>query len=142
MRQVYQTIIDNVRGDCERACVATIMGLCIEDVPNFVDPDERAWLREWVHTKGWGIIELKQNAGPDGYVYTGLYGLVAIASVPSQMFPDECTHAVVVGWRPHPDHERALECYVIHDPNPHNEPYEDVGEVVTRLRWLVPHAQE
>jgi len=35
VKKVHQTIIDTVRGDCERACVATILALPIEDVPNF-----------------------------------------------------------------------------------------------------------
>jgi hypothetical protein len=136
---VFQTIIDNERGNCEAACVATILGLGIDDVPNFADPkirDSRLWLREWVHTQGYGIVETKGDTTPHDYVYTGLHRLIALATVPSQMIPD-CRHAVVVGWRDHPDHPGALQCYVVHDPNPHNAPY-DSNQII-RLRWFVPH---
>jgi len=141
MKPVYQAIIDNERGDCERACVATILGCPIEDVPNFSDPDlpVSLWMREWVGTRGWGLIETKRPTTPRGVTWAGLLGLVAIATVPSQMFP-ECKHAVVVGWREHPDYSGALGCYVVHDPNPGNEPYQNVEDIVERLRWLVPQA--
>jgi len=142
MRKVFQTIIDRERGDCERACVATILGLPIEDVPNFADPEMRThlhlWMREWLHTQGYGIIETKRDLGPVDYTCTGLYRLAAIATVPSQVFKDG-KHAIVVGWRVHPEYEGALECYVVHDPNHSNAPYGDVTELVERLRWIVPH---
>ena len=37
MKPVMQTIMDNKKGDCFRACVASIFELPIEEVPNFVD---------------------------------------------------------------------------------------------------------
>lgn len=141
MKKVYQTIIDSERGDCERACVATILGVPIESVPNFADPEERKhlhlWLREWLPAQGYGIIEPKRSLAPRDYTYSGLQHLAAIATVPSQAF--DCKHAIVVGWRPHPEYEGALQCYVVHDPNPNNGPYENVAEVIERLRWIVPH---
>lgn len=142
MRPVFQAIVDPERGDCERACVATILGLPTDGVPNFAEPENRArphmWMREWLGRQGYGLIEPKQDLGPDGYTWTGLRGLVAIATVPSQRFPGGW-HAVVVGWRDHSEHEGALECYVVHDPNPNNKPYKDVDKVARRLRWIVPH---
>ena len=143
MRRVWQTVIDTERGDCERACVATILGLDIEEVPNFSAPEVRAdhtrWLRTWLQSRGYGLIEPKRDAGPTAYTYTGLEGLVALATVPSQRFPG-CRHAVVVGWRPDPVFPDALECYVVHDPNPGNAPYLDIADQIIRLRWIVAHA--
>ena len=64
--------------------------------------------------------------------------MIALATVPSQMFPDS-THAVVVGWRWHPNHPgSALQPYVVHDPNPSNGPYEDIDKIARRLVWIVP----
>jgi len=134
---VYQTIIDSERGDCQRACVATIMDRPIEEVPNFVEA--KLWkdlMSVWVQAQGWGIIETKQPCGPNNLNWSAIRGLVAIATVPSQVFPGG-KHAIVVGWREHPDHEEANECYVVHDPNPNNAPYENVAGIVERLEWLV-----
>lgn len=143
IRPVFQTIISNVNGDCERACVATITGIPIEEVPNFADEEVRKqfdlWLPLWLESRGFCLIQPKQDLGAHDYTYLGLNGMAAIATVPSQMFPD-CKHAIVVGWRDHPEYEGALECYVVHDPNPRNAPYEDVHEVIERLRWIVPRA--
>ena len=138
MTPVFQTIIDPENGDCERACVATILDLPIEDVPNFVEKDCVWWERDWIVARGYAIIEPKRETGPHDYVYTGLRNLAAIATVPSQKYPGG-THVIVVGWRPHPDHpEHALECFVVHDPNPGNKPYEDIDKQIIRLVWIVP----
>lgn len=139
MVPVYQTIISNTNGDCERACVATITGIPLAEIPNFAEPGlpVAQWMREWLPTRGWGVIEPKRNTTPDDYTYSGLAGLVAMATVPSQAFPGS-KHAIVIWWRDHPQHPGALECYVFHDPNPANAPYEDVAKQVERLRWLVP----
>ena len=142
IRPVYQTIIDQHRGDCERACVATILGMPIEDVPNFAAPEVRAdlrlWMREWLRRQGYGLIETKRDLGPRDFTYSGLYRLAAIATVPSQAF-EGGWHAIVIGWRDHPEYEGGLECYVVHDPNPGNAPYDDVSRKIKRLRWIVPH---
>lgn len=138
MTPVYQTVIDNERGDCERACVATITGIPIEEIPNFSEPGLPldCWMNQWLHTRGYGLIETYDKVK---YNWIGLYRLVAIATVPSQMF-EGCRHAIVVGWRDHPVYPGAYECYVFHDPNPNNAPYKDVDKQIERLRWIVPHA--
>ena len=69
MRPVYQTIISNVNGDCMRACVATITGIPIEEIPNFSEPD-LPWenlLNEWLRSRGWGFIQPKGELGPLDY---------------------------------------------------------------------------
>lgn len=141
MIPVYQTIVDPECGDCERACVATITGIPISEIPNFAAPEVRTqfnlWMTEWLPTRGWGVIEPQSGLGPKDYTYLGLKGLAAIASVPSQRFPGG-RHAVVIGWRQHPMHEGAFEPFVFHDPNPGNVPYENVADIATRLRWIVP----
>jgi len=140
---VFQTIIDPEIGDCERACVATITGIPIDEIPNFADPEARRdhtqWKRQWLQSRGFGLIEPKRGLGAGDYVWTGLRGLAAMATVPSQAFPGG-KHAIVVGWRPDPRYpEAALECFVVHDPNPNNEPYEDVKAIIERTIWIVPH---
>lgn len=143
LKRVFQTIIDPERGDCERACVATITGIDIGEIPNFSETgtDHRLWMREWLNRYGWCIVEPKRHTTPTDYTWAGLLGIAAIATVPSQAFPGG-KHAVVVGWRPDPRYpEAALEPYIIHDPNPNNAPYGDVCGIIERLRWLVPRAE-
>lgn len=140
MKKQFQTIISNVDGDCMRACVATITGVDIHEIPNFAAPENQSrtdkWLKAWAEDNGWCVIEPKADRKPTDYSYWGLLGMVAMATVPSQMF--DCKHAVVIGWREHPKHEGAYECYVVHDPNPNNKPYENVRDIVERVQWIVP----
>ena len=37
MKKVYQRIVDPARGDCYKCCIASILGLEYEDVPNFIE---------------------------------------------------------------------------------------------------------
>jgi len=48
-------------------------------------------------------------------------GIIAISANDAEEYPDD-----------------ALDCYVAHDPNPNNAPYEDAVDIVERIRWLVP----
>ena len=43
MKKVYQRIVDPQRGDCYKCCIASILGLEYEDVPNFIEFGED-WL--------------------------------------------------------------------------------------------------
>lgn len=141
MTPVYQTIISNVDGDCMRACVATITGIPIDQMPNFVDYENLRFddhMEPWLGRHGFAVIEPKRDRAPRDYNWLGLRGMVAMASVPSQRFAG-CTHAVVVGWRDHPEHDGALQVYIIHDPNPENAPYpDDIEPLISRLWWVVP----
>lgn len=141
MTPVFQTIVDSVRGDCERACVASILDLPIEEVPNFRDPGI-AWddlLPHWAQRHGYAIIAPKLDRSPDDYNWAAMGGVVALASVPSQKF-EGGNHAVIVGWVPDEEHPDALQVVVLHDPNPDNAPYEGVAEQIQRIRFFVPVA--
>lgn len=141
MKPVFQAIISNVNGDCVRACVATITGLPVGTMPNFMDFENIGFddhLGLWLNRHGFAVIETYKDRAPRDYNWLGLRGMVAMASVPSQMF-EGSSHAIVVGWRDHPEHQgSALEVYVAHDPNPNNAPYEDVERLISGLRWIVP----
>lgn len=48
MNKVYQRIDDPRRGDCWKCCIATILGLDYDDVPNFVEFEGDRWWTEAV----------------------------------------------------------------------------------------------
>jgi hypothetical protein len=105
MIPVDQKIIDGGTGDCERAVIASLFGLQLEQVPHFkLFPDDMWFNVYWYFLYGlgyeylgWGKPE-RQLEGVNGYVY---------AVVKSRTFPGK-THAVIVD-------EAGT---VIHDPNP------------------------
>jgi hypothetical protein len=98
-------------GDCLAACVASLLGLPLSDVPNFALSDDGGlgWfleLRRFLARLGYGCWVW---FGAAGHVGVGSEGTLAIAIGPSRRgdFP----HAVVVRLE-----EAGLR--VIHDPNP------------------------
>lgn len=55
MKPVDQTIFDGVNGDCMAACVASILEVAIEDVPNFCAGATDKWferLADWLEPNG------------------------------------------------------------------------------------------
>lgn len=67
MKPVDQTILhdpeNNVYGDCQRACIASLLELEISDVPHFFesgnDEEFNRSLNEYLSTKGFIHLELK-----------------------------------------------------------------------------------
>lgn len=60
MKRVYQTRFDT-EGNCLQACLATVLGMSLEEVPDFVAdvPADMVWtdsLRAWLHHKGFGLM--------------------------------------------------------------------------------------
>ena len=130
MKPVFQKIVNSKIGDCWRCCIASILELDADQVPNFVEGDvnpkfgddsvDRAmrWLGER------GIVLLKTRTGTPTHLFSWrtLPGAYAIASVPSQRFPGS-GHAVIVQWQKDPENENITQLRVVHDPNPGNAPY-------------------
>jgi hypothetical protein len=106
--------VDPIRGDCTRACIASLLELDIESIPNFIEYGSKWIAHFWEflkeqkcehHGTGWPKSEnrpnghiLSESVNIDGYV---------IASVPSRTFKD-VGHAVIMD----------LNGVVVHDPNP------------------------
>ena len=119
MKKVYQTIVDNTRGDCARAVVASLFEYDICDIPNFIEThhirnmhqqifdfyEARGYNPCFVHKRNKDTNELinvaKYDKGINGYFY---------ASVPSQTF-EGVSHAVVVD----------SDLNIVHDPNPNGK---------------------
>lgn len=71
MKPVFQTIIDEKRGNCLSAALASILEIDLAAVPNFMeiagtDGDFHSLVDEWLASKGWAwfrTIELRQDRG-------------------------------------------------------------------------------
>ena len=112
MTPVDQVIVDKGRGDCERACIASLLDLPLNAVPNFIEIPE--WNRHLVRyyfmkSCGWehegtiavDLFDPAKYPSINGYYY---------ASVPSMNF-DNTFHAVVL----------SEDGIIIHDPSPHKQ---------------------
>jgi len=117
MTPVFQTEVSSERGDCLRACVASLFDLEISQVPHFLLFGAR-WHNIFVHFlqgmgcefhgSGWAHSHKYPKDHPhfDGFV---------LASVKSKTL-ENVTHAVVMD----------LDGVVVHDPNP-NERWKGIN---------------
>ncbi len=108
----YQKVIDSEKGDCTSACIATITGIPLDEIPNVHDNFYPAII-EVLDKHGWVYLEIGQKVY--FWIFASLPDVPVIASVPSQSFKDRM-HSLVVHV-----HDDRLE--VLHDPNPNNKPY-------------------
>jgi len=122
MKHVGQTIINKDSGDCNRACIASLLELPIEAVPHFSCFGSR-----WMNVLKSFLLSLEYDydgtgypIGPDrpyGHVLSespNIDGFV-MASVPSRTF-ENISHAVVMD----------LNGVIVHDPNP-NKKWNDMN---------------
>ena len=59
MKPTHQTIFKVPEGNCVQACVASILELPLDEVPNFIlEDDWFAALREFVATFGMAVVDL------------------------------------------------------------------------------------
>ena len=152
MTPVHQRIVDPERGDCQRAAVASILDLALDDVPEEISgPRQSFVLCDWLASRGLCAVHLeshrlKPHTNPEmlhGRPWDArelvrwdyVAGAVAIASVPSQRFAGGW-HAIVVRFAVQPEGWVRVEC--AHDPNPGNAPYDlDVTEI-RALTFILP----
>lgn len=113
MKPVDQTVFGDPTGNCFSACVASLLGLSIEDVPWFNGhADWYAAFRAWLRPRGYYPVTFRLDSAwrPDGYAITG------------GRSPRATSHAVVT-----------LGLDVVHDPHPSREGlvrHEDVTVLV------------
>lgn len=109
MKPIYQTIVDIKSGDCIRACVASILELPIDAVPNFI-----RFSTSWHNVLKYFLLSLGYDWYGTGFPHSHkikeytIKGFV-IGSVASKTFKDT-THSIVVN-------SKGL---CVHDPNPNN----------------------
>ena len=112
MIPVNQNIVDSVRGDCQRAVVASILGFEMDQVPHFRLFAHPTWWHVFYYfllACGWEYMgqhfpersTLQLEDSIDGHF---------MACVPSRTYPAEMgiTHAVLID----------MQGLVVHDPHP------------------------
>ena len=129
MKPVYQSVFDNVLGDCFRACAASIFELRLEDIPNFWEQTQDVsefWKlnNDWFSKeKGYRCISF-QLKKEDIHLVDGVL-CVALARSPR----GDIDHAVV--WRDG----------VVHDPHPSNAGLAERPDTFTLFIPLDPRLQ-
>lgn len=137
MRPVNQTIVDRELSDCLRACVASLLEVPIEVVPNFHQEsvaskkgDGFTMANRWLKTMGLGLLQVDWKSG--NVNWSDLSNIFCIFTVPSQRFPESLHNVIGKGYR---IGEYVNRWEVAHDPNPANKPYK-VDEVL-RAAFIV-----
>jgi hypothetical protein len=100
MKPVFQTVIDEVKGNCLVACIASILELDIEDVPDFREKD--VWYNQYQNWFRMNSYEFQVTSEEPKEKYY-------IAQYPSCVFKGK-SHVVV-----------ASEGKIVHDPNPNSK---------------------
>ncbi len=140
MKPVNQTLFGDGNGNCFTACVASILELPIEAVPNFCADSKGKtmdmWdmVAEWVRSQNYGLVHIPIKLA--NCFWVGMDNCWGIGTVPSQKIPD-CDHGVIIGWRAS---GRWCNPYIAHDPNPNNEREYEIKEI-TAVEFLIPRCK-
>lgn len=117
MKPIDQTIFGDKKGNCFAACIASILELALEDVPNFCVEYPETWydeLNTWLRARG--LFAMGFNAPDAAFFRNHMRGAWCIVSGPG---PRGCLHSTV--WR---DGEMQ------HDPHPSREGIESAIDVI------------
>jgi|GEM_PF-827209 hypothetical protein len=115
MIPVYQELLhdpEKENGDCFRACVATLLGLTLEQVPHFCRKgNDGNWFnefQEWLKARGWTCFSVS-SGDPDGwFMSVAMSDAVYLLAGPSPRFEGELHQVLARGGE------------IIHDPHPDN----------------------
>jgi hypothetical protein len=149
MKPVMQTEFGQGRGNCLSACLASIMEIPVDVVPNFcydgaddepfgLLPPGSTWLERlahWLSNHGWGMMTVDWNEPPTGWILANTY---VIASGPN---PDGIFHALVGhvdGGRL--DHEKKQwhwDVKILHDPNPSQRGITEIRDLIVVFPWHI-----
>jgi len=129
MKPVYQTIMDDVLGDCFRACVASIFEFPIERMPNF-------WEQTQDGPEFWRLNDEWANK------YLG-YRCVSMRVAKSDMdiVEDVLCIACAKSPRGEVDHAVVWKNGVVHDPHPSNAGLAEEPDTFTVFIPLDPARQ-
>jgi hypothetical protein len=137
MKPVKQTLFGKGEGNCVSACIATILAMSIEDVPNFAKLYNFDWayhLEEWLSERGYAMISLLFENGSQierMYMTPNLYVMMSGLS-PRAEDGDTMRHAVV-------GLTDGRGIMLAHDPHPSGDGILMTHEVW--VRFIVPKMQ-
>lgn len=134
--RVEQQLVDDTKGDCFAACLASILEVSLDQVPN---PHGSEWwdtVQRWLwNTRRLAcvLVQARDGQGDIGPALSGWPGRgLAIVSVPSVLFEGK-THAVVYDLAKHE---------VVWDPSPKRDLRNGEYPPPRRFWMLVPAAGE
>lgn len=117
MKPIDQVIFDPGKGDCMAACIASILELPLDAVPNLSNLPKWNWTSifiSFMYHFGWEFEGMGYSSSINAD--EGIHGYY-IAGVPSANFKD-CEHAIVI--------DRTGLC--VHDPSPKKQ-YQGVNVI-------------
>jgi hypothetical protein len=132
MKPVDQTIFGHPNGDCFRACVASILELPIEDVPNWA-AEGRGVVHaamDWIHNRGHACLNIQWEPEYEKHQYlsTGMERVYCIlGGVSPRSTPESRLYHAVVG------HAAGWSFEIDHDPHPSRAGI--VGEPINAV-WI------
>jgi hypothetical protein len=124
MKPVHQTIFTHPNGNCLQACVASILEVEIDQVPNFTVGDGHWWDRFSSYFGGLGIAPVAIDR--------------ANKSVPGEAIGVPLGYSILTGKSPRGDFNHAvvaLDGKVVHDPFPNGAGV--IGDLVDEIIFVV-----
>ena len=116
-QRVFHDPVKGTQGDCLRCCIATILGLEYEDVPDFtVHAGQSDFAREFLWSRGYHYLEIVNS---EDLQMLGFEHVPTILSGPSPRSEDPRVGHAVVG----------KGFVVVHDPHPS-------GAGLKVIRWV------
>ncbi len=107
MIPVEQTVTTFPGGNCFAACVASILELPLDAVPNF---QSRDWLdewQEWLRPRNLGLLHFGHREGDDAFIPRG-YAILGADSPRGDWLHAVVTCDGVICWDPSPDHQNPV----------------------------------
>lgn len=108
MKKVYQRITNSIIGDCLKCCVASLLELEYEDVPNFIEYENGNWLVAMkVFLKERGIYPILLQR--ENFLHQEV-NYIAIGESPRALQGKGFSHSVIMNGNtlahdPHPDNK-------------------------------------
>lgn len=120
MIPVNQTNTIQNQGNCMSACIASILELECDDIPNFhlQNVDFHTAITRWLRDRSMNILSVYDDVMCK-FFPPWMVGCYGIATVPSQNV--EGSHAIVVQYQKTDD---GYLWVIVHDPREGNKPYE------------------
>jgi len=126
MKPVQQTIVNNINGDCLRACIASIFEKDINDVPNFMDADDwESAYHKYLASLGYYYLTFDIKVMRKDHSNCVPHGYHLIIGVSPRSPEDDPYNHCVVGYNGK----------IVHDPVPEGE--KGKGELRAECHWEV-----
>jgi hypothetical protein len=117
MKLQEMTRYGEMKGNCLEACIASLLDVSIEALPDFSGPMDGRWfdrLHKWALEVGYSILLIKGDSNEFAFLNAYCIGIARIQE------SDLERHAVILKWefdREDADHKWYTNAYTYHDPN-------------------------